>query len=249
MHGYIQYCCLQLDSRPITINLSTSPKASALGPVSAPFTTGALFNPPKRTLKISRFLPEQLWTSKPRKVKCEGNCRSWFCYRVDSNNSFKAVPGKPFQVGNWNTGFFTISMSVSSIGPIGKTFENFSYGKELPPWQVWCHPKSRKIWILRLLWGQLSCFHPFVLTKSHSVTHDLGQNGSCLDGALPILGAAWETYCLITTHIFPQKIGLPVKHRTRLNSTPQSNRGKALYLCALYILRVYVHVSMRGGAF
>ena len=29
---------------------------SALGPVSAPFTTGALFNPPKSTLKMSRFL-------------------------------------------------------------------------------------------------------------------------------------------------------------------------------------------------
>ena len=92
---------------------------------------------------------------------------------------------------------------------------------------------------------------PLVSSKSHSVTHDLGQDGSCLEGTLPILGSVGGSpHCLITTHIFPQKIGLPAKHRTKLNSAPQANRGKTLYLCALYILRVYLHVCVcAGGAF
>ena len=42
---------------------------------------------------------------------------------------------------------------------------------------------------------------PLVSSKSHSVTHDLGQDGSCLDGTLPILGSVGASpHYLITTH-------------------------------------------------
>ena len=47
-----------------------------LGPVSAPFTTGALFNPPKSTLKMSRFL------GSPNGGKTFGKKRCFFYWNV-----------------------------------------------------------------------------------------------------------------------------------------------------------------------
>lgn len=212
MHGCIQYCCLQLDSRPITINLSTFPPPQKQVPWDRcrhPSQLGRCSIHRKGRWRYHGSCQSSCELQSPGRWSAKEIAEADFVAGLIQNNSFKAVPGKPFQVafccvllhqaGKCDKGFFTVSMSVSIISPIRKTFENFSYDKELPPWQVWCYPKFRKIWILRLLWGQLPTlappsFHPFVLSKSHSVTHDLGQNGSCLDGALPILGAAWGVH-------------------------------------------------------
>ena len=261
MHGYI-YCCLQLDSRPITINLSTfpPPQNREQGPWDRcrhPSQLGRCSIHRKGRWRYHGSCQSSCELQSPGRWSAKEIAEADFVAGLIQNNSFKAVPGKPFQVafccvllhqaGKCDKGFFTVSMSVSIISPIRKTFENFSYDKELPPWQVWCYPKFRRIWILRLLWGQLPTlappsFHP-LFYPSHIASHMI------LVRMAPVwTGRAYTGSCMRGT-FFLKKIGLPANHRTRLNSTPQSNRGKTLYLRALYILRAKGHGSMRGGAF